>query len=323
MRLRRRDVIAALAGAVIARPLAARAEPAVPVVGFLHSQSPEDFARMVVAFRRGLGEAGYVDGRNVTIEYRWAESHLDRLPTLAAELVARNVTVIATLGGPATALAARAATTTIPIVFASGTDPIAGGLVQSLNRPGGDLTGVTFFAAETLGKRVEFMRQIKPGATLAVLINPDGADAPAVLREIAALEQAGQKLTVRRAATEAELKAVFVTSGERRPRMLILGGDPFFQAHAKTIAALAERNHVAVAGGGSYPDELLNYGINLADAYRQVGTLVGKILGGAKPADLPVQRVDQLELIINLKIAKALGLTIPTTLLARADKVIE
>jgi putative ABC transport system substrate-binding protein len=323
--LRRRDVIAALAGAAITRLPAARAEATLPVIGFLHSQSLNDtYAPMVAAFRRGLGEAGYVEGRSVAIEYRWAETHLDRLPALAAELVAKKVAVIATLGGPATALAAKAATTTIPIVFNSGTDPIAGGLVQSLNRPGGNLTGVTFFGAETLGKRVEFMHEIAPDFPLAVLINPDGADAPSVLREIDALEKGGQKLIVARAATEAELDAVFVMIGERSARMLVLAGDPFFQARPKTVAALAERNRVAIAAPGrAYPDELLSYGIDLAESYRQVGTLVGKILRGAKPADLPVQRVDKLELIIDLKVAKALGLTIPPTLLARADEVIE
>jgi putative ABC transport system substrate-binding protein len=325
MRLRRRDVIAVLAGTAIARPLLAHAEATLPVVGFLHSQSLNDvYAPMVVAFRRGLGEAGYVEGRNVTMEYRWAENHLDRLPALTADLIAREVAVIATLGGPATAQAAKAATTTIPIVFNSGTDPVAGGLVHSLNRPGGNLTGVTFFGAETLGKRVEFMHEIMPNARLAVLINPDGADSPEVLREIEALEKGGQQLTVLRAATDAELDAAFAPAGDRGVRMLVLAGDPFFQARAKTIASLAERNRVAVAASGrANRDELLSYGIDLAESYRQVGTLVGKILGGAKPADLPVQRVNKLELIIDLKVAKALGLTIPPTLLARADEVIE
>ena len=318
-------MIAVLAGAAIGRPWAACAQVTLPVIGFLHSQSLNDtYAPMVAAFRRGLGESGYVEGANIAIEYRWAENHLDRLPALAAELVEKKVAVIATLGGPATALAAKAATATIPIVFNSGTDPVAGGLAQSLNRPGGNLTGVTFFGAETLGKRVEFMREIRPDATLAVLINPDGADAPAVLREIEALEKSGQKLMVLRAATEAELDAAFATTGDRNARVLVLAGDPFFQARAKTIAVLAERNRVALAGPGrAYRDQLLSYGIDLAESYRQVGTLVGKILGGAKPADLPVQRVNKLELIIDLKVAKALGLTIPLTLLARADEVIE
>ena len=324
-RLRRRDVIAVLAGVAIARPVVVRAQPALPVIGFLHSQSLNDtYAPMVAAFRRGIGESGYVEGRNVTIEYHWAENHLDRLPALAAELVAKKVAAIAALGGPATALAAKAATATIPIVFNSGTDPIAGGLVQSLNRPGGNLTGVTFFGAETLGKRVEFMREITPGAALAVLINPDGADAPEVLRAIDALQNGGHKLIVLRAATEAELDAAFAPAGDRSTRMLVLAGDPFFQARAKTIAALAERNRVALAASGrAYPGVLLSYGIDLAESYRQVGTLAGKILGGAKPADLPVQRVNKLDLIIDLRVAKALGLTIPPILFARADEVIE
>jgi putative tryptophan/tyrosine transport system substrate-binding protein len=239
-------------------------------------------------------------------------------------VVAKKVAVIATLGGPATALAAKAATTTIPIVFNSGTDPIAGGLVQSLNRPGGNLTGVTFFGAETLGKRVEFMHEIAPEAPLAVLVNPDGADATSALREIAALRKGGQQLIVLRAATDAELDAAFAPAGDRGARVLVLGGDPFFQDRAKTIAVLAERNRVAVAASGrSYPGIFLSYGIDLAESYRQVGTLVGKILAGAKPADLPVQRVDKLELIIDLKVAKTLGLTIPPPLIARADQVIE
>ncbi len=312
-----------LGGAAVAWPLSARAQQqTTPVIGFLHSQSPDAFAPMVAAFRRGLGEAGYVEGRNVAIEYRWAENHIDRLPALAAELVQKKVAVIATLGGPATALAAKAATTTIPIVFNSGTDPIAGGLVQSLNHPDGNLTGVTFFVAELLGKRVEFMREIMPGAPIAVAINPRGADAPGALREIEAIEAGGQKLLVLRASTDAELTAAFTAAGARGAA-LIMAGDPFFAARAAQLSELAEQHRVplsmAVASGG----DLLSYGISLSAAYRQVGEMVGKILKGAKPADLPVQRVDKFELVINLKVAKSLGLTVPPTLVARADEVIE
>jgi putative tryptophan/tyrosine transport system substrate-binding protein len=323
--MRRRDAIAGLVGAAIARPLAARAEQSSPVVGFLHSQSPNDiFAPMAAAFRRGLGDAGYIEGHTVAIEYRWAENHLDRLPTLAAELAARNVAVIATLGGPAPALAAKAATTTIPIVFNSGTDPVAAGLVESLDRPGGNLTGVTFFAVETLEKRVEFMRQIMPDATLAILINPDAADAPAELRVIEGLVKSGQKLMTLRAATDGELDAALTKTAESGIPALIIAGDPFFQARAKTIAALAERNRVALASNGrAYPGQLLSYGIELAESYRQVGSLVGKILDGAKPADLPVQRIHKSEFTVDLKVAKALGLTIPPPLLRRADEAME
>jgi putative tryptophan/tyrosine transport system substrate-binding protein len=322
--LNRRDLLI-LGSTAIALPLAARAQPAVAVVGFLHSQSLNDtYAPMVAAFRRGLGETGYTEGRNVAIEYRWAENHVDRLPALAAELVALKVACIATLGGPATALAAKAATTTIPIVFNSGTDPIAGGLVQGLNRPGGNLTGVTFFGAETLGKRVEFMRAILPEATFAILINPDGADAPGVLRETEALLKGGEKLVILRASTDAELEAAFATMAERGLPALITAGDPFFQARTKTIAALAEQHKIALAanpnpGSGA----LIGFGIDLGDSYRQVGNLVGKVLAGAKPADLAVQRVDKFQLIVDLTVAKRLGLTIPPVLTARADEVIE
>ena len=323
--MRRRDALAVFVGAAIARPLAARAELSSPVVGFLHSQSLNDiFAPMAAAFRRGLGESGYIEGHGVAIEYRWAENHLDRLPALAAELAARNVAVFATLGGPATALAAKAATAAIPIVFNSGTDPVAIGLVDSLNRPGGNLTGVTFFAVETLKKRVGCMREILPDATLAVLINPDGPDAPAELRAIEGLVKSGQKLTTLRAVTDAELNAALTKTAEGGIPALIIAGDPFFQARAQTILALAERNRIAVATNGrAYPGQLLSYGIELAESYRQVGMLVGKILDGSKPAELPVQRVSKVELVIDLKVAKVLGLTIPPPLIARADEVIE
>jgi putative ABC transport system substrate-binding protein len=325
MQLKRRDVMAVLVAAAMVRPRAARAAQSPPIVGFLHSQSPNDiFAPMAAAFRRGLSESGYVEGHGVAIEYRWAENHLDRLPTLAAELVGRNVAVIATLGGLATALAAKAATTAIPIVFNSGSDPVAAGLVNSLDRPGGNLTGVTFFAVETLEKRVEFMREIMPDSTLAVLINPDGADASAELREIEALVKRGQRLMTLRAVTDAELDTVLTKTANDGVPALIIAGDPLFQARAKTITALAEHNRIALATGSrAYRGQLLSYGIELAESYREVGALVGKVLDGAKPADLPVQRVDKIELVIDLKAAKALGLAIPPPLIARADEVIE
>lgn len=321
--MRRRDLILGFAGALAASRLV-RAQPVMPVIGFLHSQAPDAFTASLAAFHRGLDEAGYVEGKNVAIEYRWAANDLGRLPALAADLVARKVAVIAALGGPITALAAKAATATIPIVFNSGTDPIAGGLVQSLNRPGGNLTGVTFWIDETLGKCVEFMRAVMPGAPIAVMINPQGADAAAERRDIAALDKGGRQLIVLEASTDAELAAAITAAGARGAA-LVLAGDPFFADKRIELSDLAGQHRVAVSSTGGRVNDgyLLTYGPLLSEAYRQVGTMVGKILKGATPADLPVQRVDKFELVINLKVAKALGLTVPALLLAQADEVIE
>lgn len=319
--MRRRELLLGLGG-ILAVSRTATAE-AMPVIGFLHSQSADAFAAPLAGFRKGLDEAGYVEGSTVAIEYRWADNDLARLPALATDLVARKVAVIACLGGPVTALAAKAVTKTIPIVFNSGTDPIGLGLVRSLNRPGGNLTGVTFFVDEMLDKRVEFMREIVPGAPIAVLINPQGADATEELRHVAAIEKTGQKLLVLKASTHAEL-ATAVAAADTLGAALIEAGDPFFANTRTEMADLVRQHHVVLSLSNGLSDAcLLTYGPSLTEAYRQVGSMVGKVLKGAEPANLPVQRVDKFELVINLKVAKTLGLTVPPLLLARADEVIE
>jgi putative ABC transport system substrate-binding protein len=325
--LGRREFVASLAGATIAWPLAARAQAAMPVVGFLHYASPTTLMHLAEAVRRGLKEAGYVEGQNVAIEYRWAEGHYDRLPALAADLVRRRVTVI-TAGGAVAAEAARRATSTIPVVFTSGGDPIASGLVASLSRPGGNLTGVSLLAAEMATKRLELMRELLPHArAVAMIINPNfpGADS-----EIAEVEAAGRligmqahKLT---ASNAGDLDAAFATIGQLRVDAFMVGADGFFITRRDQLAALAAR--YALPGIYPFPDfpaagGLLSYGVGLTDAYRQAGVYTGRILKGAKPTDLPVMQPAVFEFVINLKTAKALGLTLPQSFHLRADQVIE
>jgi putative ABC transport system substrate-binding protein len=319
-----------LIGAVIAVwPLSTRAQqPATPVIGFLNNLSPGAIAHPVAAFREGLKEAGYIEGRNLMIEYRWAEGHNDRLTELATDLVRRQVAVIVATGGGASALAAKAATTTIPIVFSSATDPVELGLVASLNRPGGSTTGVHVMTNALETKRLGLLHEMVPSAaTIAVLVNPDtpGADSQLTAAEAAA-HAVARKTHILEASSEPELEKAFATLAEARAEALLVAADPFFNAHRQQVVSLAARYAIpaiyefrefAAAGG------LMSYGISLADAYRQIGRYTGKILKGVKPADLPVVQPTKFELVINLKAAEALAITVPPTLLARADEVIE
>jgi putative ABC transport system substrate-binding protein len=324
--MRRREFITLLGGAAV-RPLAARAAGApMPVVGFLHSESPGQYASHLRAFHQGLSEAGYVEGRNVAIEYRWAESHYDRLPALAADLVRRQVAVM-TANGPA-AQPAKAATTTIPIVFFAANDPVEIGLVASFNRPGGNLTGVVNLGVELGPKRLELLHELIPMATpIAALINPahPNADAQSAAMQAAA-RTLGLELHVLHASTEGDFDTVFATLLQLRAGGLVILTDPFFNTRIEGLAALVVRHAVptiyqqrnfAAAGG------LLSYGSSFTDLWHVIGVYAGRILKGEKPADLPVVRSTKVELIINLRAAKALGLTIPLTLLGRADEVIE
>jgi putative ABC transport system substrate-binding protein len=325
----RRELIAALSGAAGAWPFAARAQqPAMPVIGFLHSESGNLYAHLVRAFRQGLNESSYVEGRNVAIEYRWAEGRYDQLPALAADLIRRQVTVIAA-NSPAAVLAAKAATTTIPIVFNTGYDPVAAGLVASLSRPGGNLTGVTSLTAEVGAKRVELLHEVLPTATsIALLVNPAaGAMHETISRDLhAAARKFGLQTHLLHASAVQELDTVFATVVQLRAAGLVIGGDPFFNSQSKQLAALAMRHALptvyqyrefAAAGG------LMSYGGSLTGMYHEFGVQTARILKGEKPADLPVQQATKVELIINVKTAKALGLKVPITLLGRADEVIE
>jgi putative ABC transport system substrate-binding protein len=300
----------------------------MPVVGYLHSGSPAPFAHLVTAFRQGLKEAGYVEGQNVKVEYRWAEGRYDQLPAMAADLVGRRVAVIVTQGGDPPPLAAKSATSTIPIVFTISSDPVKLGLVGSLNRPGGNVTGFWAYTSLLGTKRLELIRQLLPANTLiAVLVNPNNPNAHIDTPYFQdAARTLGQSISLMTASTETEIDAVFATLSDRRVSALLVNTDPFFLARRDQFVSLAARYSVptvypwreAVAAGG-----LISYGARLADGYRQVGIYAGRILKGAKPADLPVVQPTNFELVINLKTAKALGLEVPPTLLARADEVIE
>jgi putative ABC transport system substrate-binding protein len=329
--MRRREVIALLGGAAasaVLRPLTARAQqPAMPVVGFVNAASPHGYARQLAAFLKGLGETGYVDGHNVAIEYRWANDRSDLLPAMAADLVHRQVAVIAATTTQA-ALAAKAATTTIPIVFETGGDPVQLGLVASLNRPGGNVTGVTQTNQEVTPKRLELLHELVPTATVvAGLFNPTSATAETLSTDLqAAARTLGLQLHILNASTDRDLDVVFAKLIQLRAGGLVISPDPFFNSRSEQLAALAVRHAVpaifqyrefAVAGG------LLSYGSDPSDSYRLAGNYTGRVLKGDKPADLPVQEATKVELYINLKSAKALGITFPLTLLGRADEVIE
>ncbi len=324
--MRRREFIAGLGG-VMVWPLAARAQqPALPVIGFLNGASPERYAPYAAAFRQGLKDSGYVEGQNVAIEYRWADGQYDRLPAMAAELVRRQVAVI--VANTPGVLSVKAATSTIPIVFTITGDPVEFGLVASLSRPGGNLTGVTNLSVEVVAKRLELLHELVPTATIiAALINPTNPNAETLSRDLqAAARILGLQLRRLHASTERDFDTAFETMVQLRAGALVISPDPFFNSRSEQLAALAIRHAMpaiyqyrefAVAGG------LISYGGNLTDSYFIAGVYTGRILKGEKAADLPVQQATRIELIINMKTAKTLGLTIPETLLATADSVIE
>ena len=327
-KLKRREFITLL-GAAAAWPLVARAQqPAMPVIGFLSSRSPGESADLVAAFRRGLAEGGYVEGQNVSLEFRWGEGRYERLTAYAVELVRRAVTVIVTAGGDPAAQAAKAATATIPIVFVSGSDPVKVGLVASLNRPGGNITGVHMLILSLGAKRLGLLHELMPAANpVGILVNPNFADALTQLRDVEdAAQSLGLKLVVQKAGTEFEFETAFADLARQKAGAILVIADPFFTSQRVEIAALAARyampavfelREYAAAGG------LMSYGPDLADGYRQGGVYAGKILKGQKPAELPIEQPTKLGLVINLKTAKALGLQIPDKLLALADEVIE
>ena len=327
--MRRRDFILLLGGAASAWPVVTRAQqPAMPVIGYLGAQSPAAFASRVTAFRQGLGEAGYTEGRNVAIEFRWAEGQHDRLPALAADLVARRVALIVAPGGAPAGIAAKSATTTIPIVFEVGADPIAMGLVTSLNRPGGNLTGVSSLNVEVTPKRLEILHEAIPtGGVVAVLLNPTSPTAASQLRNLQDAARAlGLQLHVLHASTAKDFDPVFATLPQLRASGLVVASDTFFATHGEQLAALTARHAMpaihqsrdfTLAGG------LMSYGGSFVESHRQAGVYTGRILKGDKPADLPVHQVTKVELLINLKTAKTLGVTFPLALSGRADQVIE
>jgi putative tryptophan/tyrosine transport system substrate-binding protein len=327
--IRRRKFLAALGGAAVAWPLAASAQqPAMPVIGFLNSLRQSDRPNLQAGFRRGLSEAGYVDGRNVTIEYRFAENQHDRLPALAADLIGRKVAVIAATGGGASVLAAMAATGTIPIVFTTGGDPVHQGYVRSLNRPGGNVTGVSWFSNLIAGKGLGLLHELVPNAAvIAILVNPKLPEAARMQSEAhEAARTLGRQLLVLNASSASEIDAAFATMRERRAGALLVGADPFLASRPQQIVALAARDAIpAMHPNREFVEEggLISYGNDTADGYRRAGVYVGRILNGAKPADLPVDQATKFELVVNVKAAKAVGLTIPESFLARADEVIE
>ena len=326
--MNRREFIALVGGAV-AWPLAVRAQPSgVPVIGFLNPASPDGFAARLRGFRQGLKDTGYVEGKNVTVEYRWAEGRIELLPVLAADLVRRQVNVIVAVGGDTPALAAKSATTTIPIVFTNGSDPVKSGLVRSLNRPGGNVTGISLLAGTVNTKRLELIHELVPqAASVAVLDNPLVTEGEARLRDLReAARTLGLRLLFQSVRSERELDAAFATIADQKAGALFVDGNPFFVSRRDQLIGLAARQALptmyferefAAAGG------LMSYGTNFADAYRQAGIYTGRILRDAKPADLPVMQPTKFELVINLKAAKAIGLKIPELFLLRADEVIE
>jgi putative tryptophan/tyrosine transport system substrate-binding protein len=327
--MRRREFIT-LVGGASAWPLAVRAQQsAMPLVGFLDSRTPDALGDRLRGFRQGLKETSFAEGENVAVLYRWAENQPDRLPQLASELVSRQVAVIAASGGPAVSFSAKAATTTIPIVFGSGEDPVRLGLVASLARPGGNLTGINFLNRELAGKQLELLRELVPGlARIVALVNPANASVTeSTLREVDLAARAmGLQVQVIRASGSHELDAAFATFMRERPDGVFVGGDPFFNSRRLQLSLLAMRHAVpAIYSGREYAEAggLITYGSDITDTYRQMGIYIGRILKGAKPVDLPVVQATKIELVINAQTARLLGLTVPPTLLATADEVIE
>jgi putative tryptophan/tyrosine transport system substrate-binding protein len=324
--MRRREFITLLGGAAAVWPLVARAQPATPVIGFLHSASFDAFAERLRAFRQGLKETGHVEAEDVVIEYRFAENQTDRLPMLANELVGRSVAAIVAAGGAE--FAAKAATATIPIVFYVAEDPVGTGLVASLARPGGNLTGVNFFASELAAKRLELLREFVPGAArVAVLVNPTGPAATTTLRNVeTAARTIGLQIQVFQASNSHEINTAFATFVRERPDALFVAPDPFFTVRRSQLVNLAAHHSIPAAYSvRQYPEigGLMSYGTSLTDAWRQVGVYAGRILKGAKPADLPVVQASTFEFVINAETARMLGLTVPPTLVSIADEVIE
>jgi putative ABC transport system substrate-binding protein len=326
--MRRRQFITLFGGATLAWPLAARAQqPKMPVIGFVNSASRQGYARPLSAFLKGLGETGYVEGHNVAIEYRWGDGHYDRLPSFVADLVQRKVNVLAATSTPA-AIAARAAMTTIPIVFTTSGDPVKLGLVDSLSRPGGNVTGASQLNVEVAPKRLELMHELIPAATsISLLVNPTNPLAEPVSKELSSAAAAlGLKLQIVRAKSEQDFGTLFENLAQLRTEALVIGTDVFFNSRSEHIAALALRYHIPAIyqyheftdGGG-----LMSFGGSIEESYRLAGIYTGRILKGEKPADLPVQEVTKVELYINLKTAKTLGITFPLSMLGRADEVIE
>jgi ABC-type uncharacterized transport system substrate-binding protein len=326
--MNRREFVTLLGGTMAAWPLAARAQQPIPVIGFLSGASAVAYEPIVAAFRQGLADAGYIEGQNVTIEYRWAEGQYDRLPALAADLVARKVAVIAAAGGIGSALAAKAASPTIPIVFVAGDDPVKFGLVDSLNRPGGNVTGVSFLLPALEAKRLELLHELLPKAALiAVLVNPSFAASDVRVTAVRdAANTLGLQLSILNASSERDIDNAFASLVEKRAEALLVTSDPFFVSRREQIVLLATRRAVptayfarefATAGG------LMSYGASASDAYRQTGIYTGKVLKGEKPANLPVMQPTKFELVLNRKTANVLGLTVPNMLLVSADEVIE
>jgi putative ABC transport system substrate-binding protein len=327
--MRRREFIGLLGSAAAAWPLSGHAQQLeTPIIGFMSGRSPEDSVHLVAAFRQGLGEAGFVEGQNVVIEYRWALGHYDRLPALAADLVSRRVAVLAALGGDVSALAGKQATSTIPIVAGMGGDPIRSGLVESMSRPGGNVTGYTVLTSEMEPKRLGMLRDLVPGAAvIGVLLNPNFPPSAGQLQALeAAAQKTGQNIFISKASNDTELSAGLASFLQQKVGALLVCADPYFDTQRDKLIAFAAQNRLptmyhfrefAVAGG------LISYGPSITDAYRQAGIYAGRILKGAKPADLPFVQPTKFEFVINLKTAKALGLTIPAGLISFADEVIE
>ena len=327
--IRRRDFMSLLGGAAAIGPLPARAQqPAAPVIGIINAGSPDTQLDRMRAFRQGLKDAGHVEGENVTIEYRWAENQIDRVPALVTELIRRQVAVIVATGGSDPALAAKAATTTIPIVFTIPEDPVRLGLVASLARPGGNATGINFFSNELIAKRLELLRELVPAARrVAVLIHPADANAETVLRDVDTATRAmGLQIQTLDVSTGQDIDAAFATFARDRPDAVFISGGPLFVSRRIQLVLLAARHALPASYGSREYAEiggLISYGTSLTDAYRQIGIYAGRILKGAKPADLPVMQATKFELVINHAAARVLGLSVPPSLLARADEVIE